>query len=297
MPLTSIANLLPGKLFASRSVGNLYRAGDLNAQTVLSYAVEHLLVKHILVVGHTACGACAAAIATPTDHEKRASSSYYDTASERITVSGSHDDVRAYADLGLTGMDCANPPSLSLEHQPDRCGFPSAVRGPGYPLTRARGACLRRCHRGERHEQRQKRGCRPRHPQGEWREGPLKRLCLISVAQMWATWRLEHAAGNDPAVDNAASDLATTVTSASAGAAATDVVSTRCASPSHSGMFCTDPVGQSPSAPRTAPPLLSSGFTGLSSMSPPATFATWATLWAPKIFPSPLKTISHTRLT
>lgn len=45
-------------------IGNQYALDDLNSQTVITYAVEHLEVQHIIVMGHYGCGAVQAAIAS-----------------------------------------------------------------------------------------------------------------------------------------------------------------------------------------------------------------------------------------
>ncbi|KAI5475252.1 hypothetical protein MNV49_001699 [Pseudohyphozyma bogoriensis] len=64
VPATTIFDADIGDLFVHRNVGNQYAVDDLNSQTVISYAVEHLLVSHIIVMGHYACGAVQAAIAS-----------------------------------------------------------------------------------------------------------------------------------------------------------------------------------------------------------------------------------------
>ena len=48
-----------GDLFIIRSLGNFVGENELEA---ISYAVEHLKINHILVLGHTDCGAVTAAI-------------------------------------------------------------------------------------------------------------------------------------------------------------------------------------------------------------------------------------------
>jgi carbonic anhydrase len=56
--LTSkILGTLPGELFVHRNIGNIVLAADFNMQSVISYAVENLKVKNIIVLGHTDCGA------------------------------------------------------------------------------------------------------------------------------------------------------------------------------------------------------------------------------------------------
>ena len=51
-----------GNLFVHRNVANLVVASDLNFLSVLTYAVEHLDVKHVLVTGHYDCGGVRAAM-------------------------------------------------------------------------------------------------------------------------------------------------------------------------------------------------------------------------------------------
>ena len=50
-----------GQLFVHRNVANLVISTDLNLLSILTYAVEHLHVKHILVAGHYDCGGVRAA--------------------------------------------------------------------------------------------------------------------------------------------------------------------------------------------------------------------------------------------
>lgn len=47
----------PGELFVHRNIGNIVLAADFNLQSVLSYAIENLKVKNVIVLGHTDCGA------------------------------------------------------------------------------------------------------------------------------------------------------------------------------------------------------------------------------------------------
>ena len=51
----------PGEVFVQRNVGNLIPGNDLNALSVLEFAVGHLGVTDIIVTGHYNCGAVRAA--------------------------------------------------------------------------------------------------------------------------------------------------------------------------------------------------------------------------------------------
>jgi carbonic anhydrase len=62
VPANDLVGLLPGQLFVHRNVANLVVHTDLNALSVIQYAVDVLGVLHIIVVGHSQCGGVRAAL-------------------------------------------------------------------------------------------------------------------------------------------------------------------------------------------------------------------------------------------
>lgn len=57
-----LMNAEPGDVFIHRNIGNVVPSNDLNSLSVISYAVNHIRVKHIVVCGHYNCGGVKAAM-------------------------------------------------------------------------------------------------------------------------------------------------------------------------------------------------------------------------------------------
>jgi carbonic anhydrase len=96
VPAEEITGTQPGEVFSHRNIANLVNHTDFNLLSVLSFAVEFLKVKHIIVCGHYGCGGVRAALSSHRygvlDEWLRQIKDVYHGSREIISAAGSFDE-------------------------------------------------------------------------------------------------------------------------------------------------------------------------------------------------------------
>jgi len=75
IPESLLCGTAPGEVFVHRNIANCFHPGDPSATAVLAYAIEHLGVEHVVVVGHYGCGGIKAAMSMAKERTAAKSSS------------------------------------------------------------------------------------------------------------------------------------------------------------------------------------------------------------------------------
>jgi len=96
VPAEEVTGTQPGEIFTHRNIANLVNHTDFNLLSVLTFAVEYLKVKHIIVCGHYGCGGVKAALSAHRygvlDEWLRQIKDTYQGNKEIITAAGGLDE-------------------------------------------------------------------------------------------------------------------------------------------------------------------------------------------------------------
>lgn len=139
VPANQIVDMMPGELFVHRNVANVVVHTDFNCLSVLQFAIDVLKVRHILVVGHYACGGVRAAlrnegfglISNWLRHVQDVRDKYQDVLGE---LSGEQDQIDRLCELNVVeqvGHVCQN----NIVQEAWRRGQPLTVHGFVYDVA------------------------------------------------------------------------------------------------------------------------------------------------------------------
>ncbi len=119
VPANEVTGTKPGELFVHRNIANMVVHNDLNLLSVLSYAVEVLKVKHIIVCGHYGCGGVEAAMSNKQygliDHWLRNIKEVYRVHQEELDEIDNHTQrLRRFVELNVVEQvrDLSKTPTI-----------------------------------------------------------------------------------------------------------------------------------------------------------------------------------------
>ncbi|MCF8450957.1 MAG: carbonate dehydratase [Taibaiella sp.] len=106
VPANEVTGTKPGEMFVHRNIANMVIHNDLNLLSVLSYAVEVLKVKHVIVCGHYGCGGVLAAMGNKQygliDNWLRNIKDVYKTYAEELdNIEDTHERGRRLVELNV----------------------------------------------------------------------------------------------------------------------------------------------------------------------------------------------------
>lgn len=106
VPANEVTGTKPGEMFVHRNIANMVVHNDLNMLSVLSYAVEVLKVKHIIVCGHYGCGGVLAAMGNKQfgliDNWLRSIKDVYKTHAEELnSIANKEERERRFVELNV----------------------------------------------------------------------------------------------------------------------------------------------------------------------------------------------------
>lgn len=105
VPANELVKMDPGTIFVHRNIANLVNSSDMNALSVIQYAVEVLKVKHIIVNGHHDCGGVKASLEEDNpdliDHWIRPIRKYYQRAQAELDALDYKDRVDRLCEINV----------------------------------------------------------------------------------------------------------------------------------------------------------------------------------------------------